>query len=117
VQPPACGEQRVNGRLTNALCDAFSDEEDDGEAGIAVESSTPPLEPHGPDLSVVLRSLRRRLKEYLGEQSGKGKTVALRRGASGGLYPTMEWTIQFGKWLGAWLRIEPPSFGDCHVEY
>eukprot|EP00966_Prymnesium_polylepis_P180917 4190486-Prymnesium_polylepis.1 len=31
VQPPACGEQRVNGRLANALCDVFGDAEDAGE--------------------------------------------------------------------------------------
>ena len=33
VRPPACGEQRVNGRLTNALCDAFGDEEVSCRAG------------------------------------------------------------------------------------
>ena len=45
-----------------------------------------------------MRYLRRRLKQYLREQAANGKTVALVRGARG-LYPSMLWTIQFGKWL------------------
>ena len=58
-------EQRLNSRLRNALCDAFEDEEDDGDAGVTTMPAAPPLDAHGPDLSKALRGLRRRLTEYL----------------------------------------------------
>ena len=89
----------VAGRLTNALADALADEEDEGEAGEEV-GVRPLLDAHGPGLSFALRYLRRRLKQYLCEQAASGKTVALVRGARG-LYPSMQWTIQFGKWLAS----------------
>jgi hypothetical protein len=88
----------VAGRLTNALADALADEEDDGDAGEEEVVAAPLLDEHGPNLSDALRYVRRRLKQYLDEQAASGKTVALVRGARG-LYPTMQWTIQFGKWL------------------
>lgn len=71
------GADEVSGRLTNALADALADEEDDGEAGEEEVVAMPLLDAHGPDLSDALRYLRRRLKQYLGEQSANGKTVAL----------------------------------------
>ena len=88
------------GRLTNALADALADEEDEGEAGEEEVVVRPLLNAHGPGLSYALRYLRRRLKQYLREQAASGKTVALVRGARG-LYPSMLWTIQFGKWLAS----------------
>lgn len=90
----------VAGRLTNALADALADEEDEGEAGEEEVGVRPLLNAHGPGLSYALRYLRRRLKQYLREQAASGKTVALVRGARG-LYPSMQWTIQFGKWLAS----------------
>ena len=98
----ATGSRRTNGRLSNVLYDAFEDEEDAGAAGVTeAPPAAPLLDAHGPELSNQLRYLRRRLKAYLDEQAGAGKTVALVRGSSGGLHPTMEWTIQFGKWLAS----------------
>ena len=79
VEASGVNERCVNGRLTNAICDAFDDEEDEGEAGVAPMPSAPPLDAHGPDLSYALRGLRRRLTEYLCEQAAKGKMVALVR--------------------------------------
>ena len=90
----------VSGRLTNALCDALEEDEDGAEAGEEEVVVAPLLDAHGPDLAFALRYLRRRLKQYLGEQAASRKTVALVRGARG-LYPSMQWTIQFGNWLAS----------------
>ena len=41
----------VGAGVGNALCEAFSEEEDEGEAGVTVEPEEVPLDLHGPDLS------------------------------------------------------------------
>jgi len=102
VAAPETAQERPP--VFNALCDAFGDEEDAEEEGVDVAPAMP-LDAHGPDLSKALRSLRRKLKEYLAEQS-KGNTVAVLRLASGAEYPTMQWTIQFGKWMASHRTLE-----------
>ena len=56
------------------------------------------LAPHGPALSVQLRRVRLRLREFLATQAAAGKSVPMQRTALG-LHPTVRWTIRFGKWL------------------
>ena len=89
-----------------SLCDAFEDEEDEGELGSTAAPTAPLLDAHGPSLSEALRYLRRRLTEYLCKQAKQRKPVVLIHGSSGGLYPSMQWTIQFGKWLASSRLIE-----------
>jgi hypothetical protein len=106
-QPRAAQEEQrhTHDRYENELCDAFADEEDQGEEGVQ-ETPLPQLQnEHGSDLSVALRFLRRRLKAYLVEQAANERTVAMVVGrtglGTGAHYPSMHWTIQFGKWLAS----------------
>ena len=87
------------GRRASVLCDAFEEDEDEGAAGTGALLPRV-LNPHGPGLSAQLRTLRKRLREYLREQTARGRTVSL-ISASGGLHPSMQWTIQFAKWFAS----------------
>jgi hypothetical protein len=72
---------------------------DEGGAEARRGDGVPLCSPHGPDLSNQLRKLRRRLAEFLAEEAAESRPVAF-MATERGLYPTMRWTIAFGKWLG-----------------
>ena len=72
--------------------------------GAAAAAGTPPaplLSPHGYSLSKQLRFLRRRLCEYVAEQTAVGGVVAMYDAGGGMQYPTEQWTVHFFKWLHA----------------
>jgi hypothetical protein len=91
----------VGDRFANDLCDAFADEEDMGEEGVQTTPLPQLQNDHGESLSNALRYLRRRLKAYLAEQAASDRTVAMVIGPTGAQYPSMHWTIQFGKWFAS----------------
>jgi hypothetical protein len=84
--------------VTFNLYDALEDEDDMGEEGTGGLPLKELLLPLSNAMSEALRQIRRRLSEYLCAQAASGKSVAMVRAASGGLYPSRNWTIQFGKW-------------------
>ena len=72
--------------------------------GAAAAAGTPPaplLSPHGHSLSEQLRFLRRRLREYVAEQTAVGGVVTMYDAGGGMQYPTEQWTVHFFKWLRA----------------
>ena len=72
--------------------------------GAAAAAGTPPaplLSPHGHSLSKQLRFLRRRLREYVAEQTAAGGFVTMYDAGGGMQYPTEQWTVHFFKWLRA----------------
>ena len=75
------------------------DEIDNGAADTAIGDQEPIVHPHGPSLSRSLVYVRNRLKEFLAEQAQAGVKVPMMQ-TPRGEYPTMRWTISFGKWLG-----------------
>ena len=90
-----------NGVRHGPLANALEDEEDEEEAACGdgeLMLSTP-----GYDLSKQLVYVRWMLRAFLaGEQAAAGKRskeVPMQKAAVGA-YPTMRWTIKFGKWLG-----------------
>ena len=73
--------------LNFSMYDALADEEDMGEAGTGGLPLKQLLLPLSSALSEALRQIRRRLSEYLRLQAASGRTVAMVRTSSGGLYP------------------------------
>ena len=97
----------------SALADALEAEDDERQDEAARGDEQPMLAPHGPALSVQLRRVRLRLREFLATQAAAGKSVPMQRTALG-LHPTMRWTIRFGKWL-ATTRITAPRASRWHA--
>ncbi|EOD31504.1 hypothetical protein EMIHUDRAFT_112832 [Emiliania huxleyi CCMP1516] len=97
----------------SALADALEAEDDERQEEAACGDGRPMLAPHGPALSVQLRRVRLRLREFLATQAAAGKSVPMQRTALG-LHPTMRWTIRFGKWL-ATTRITAPRASRWHA--
>ena len=97
----------------SALADALEAEDDEQQEEAARGDGRPMLAPHGPALSVQLRRVRLRLREFLATQAAAGKSVPMQRTALG-LHPTMRWTIRFGKWL-ATTRITAPRASRWHA--
>ena len=93
-----------------SLADALEAEDDEQQEEAARGDM---LAPHGPALSVQLRRVRLRLREFLATQAAAGKSVPMQRTALG-LHPTMRWTIRFGKWL-ATTRITAPRASRWHA--
>ena len=88
-------------RRSTALNDALAELEDRGEEGVDASPLPQLLAPHSYDTSNQLRTLRRKLRVYLSEQAEQNHTVSMLQGEGGALYPTKQWTVQFGKWLAA----------------
>ena len=97
----------------SALADALEAEDDERQEEAACGDGRPMLAPHGPALSVQLRRVRLRLREFLATQAAAGKSVPMQRTALG-LHPTVRWTIRFGKWL-ATTRIIAPRASRWHA--
>ena len=89
-------------RTRPTLCLAFGQQAlAEGAAAAAGTPPAPLLSPHGHSLSEQLRFLRRRLREYVAEQTAVGGVVTMYDAGGGMQYPTEQWTVHFFKWLRA----------------
>ena len=89
-------------RTRPTLCLAFGQQAlAEGAAAAAGTPPAPLLSPHGYSLSKQLRFLRRRLCEYVVEQTAVGGVVMSTTRGGGMQYPTEQWTVHFFKWLRA----------------
>lgn len=97
--PPPLGRRK---RTRPTLCLAFGQQAlAEGAAAAAGTPPAPLLSPHGHSLSTQLRILRRRLREYVAEQTAAGGFVTMYDAGGGMQYPTEQWTVHFFKWLRA----------------
>ena len=89
-------------RTRPTLCLAFGQQAlAEGAAAAAGTPPAPLLSPHGHSMSKQLRTLRRRLREYVAEQTAAGGFVTMYDAGGGMQYPTEQWTVHFFKWLRA----------------
>ena len=108
----ARGISQHGGVQHSALADALEEEEDAEEMGRGDEE--PMVSPHGYNLSIALKDVRRRLREFAAEQAAAGRSVPMQKTVHGE-HPTMRWTIKFGKWL-ATTRVQASKASRWHFE-
>ena len=94
----------------SALADALDEEAEEPEARRGDE--VPLLHDHGVELAKALRTVRRRLRDFLQAEVEARRSVPMTC-TTAGEHPTVRWTVRFGKWLAtARLRASKASRWD-----